>query len=36
MACGSLETRDMPTESCVYFYRRAACGVTSKPKTGDC
>lgn len=35
-ACGSQETRDMPTDACTYFYPCPACGVTSKPKTGDC
>ncbi|MCU1522716.1 MAG: hypothetical protein JWN19_3101 [Arthrobacter sp.] len=35
-ACGSQEERAMPTDACVYFHRCAACGATSKARSGDC
>lgn len=35
-SCRNREVRDMPEDACVYFYRCPACGVTSKPRAGDC
>jgi hypothetical protein len=34
--CGSQATETMEPNSCRYFYRCAACGVTLTPRPGDC
>lgn len=34
--CHSQATLAMPIDACVYLYGRQACGLTLKPKQGDC
>ena len=34
--CGHAQAEIMPTDACIYFYDCTACGVTLKPKPGDC
>ena len=34
--CGHRSTHTMPTDACQYIHECAACGVTLKPKPGDC
>lgn len=34
--CGHRSTHEMPTDACQYIHVCASCGVTLKPKTGDC
>jgi len=34
--CGHREARDMPTDSCLWFYHCPGCGQRLTPKTGDC
>lgn len=34
--CGARHTETMPTDACIYFFECPACGVTLKPKPGDC
>ena len=35
-SCGHDASETMPTNYCVHFYQCRACGVTMKPKWGDC
>ncbi len=34
--CGHHQSARMPTDACLYFLDCASCGVTLKPKAGDC
>ena len=34
--CGGETREEMPTDSCLYFYDCRHCGVTLRPKKGDC
>ena len=34
--CGHSATETMPLDACVGFYPCKGCGVTLRPKTGDC
>ncbi|HKD53236.1 MAG TPA: GDCCVxC domain-containing (seleno)protein [Steroidobacteraceae bacterium] len=34
--CGHVSSETMPTDACVYFHQCVSCGVTFKPKPGDC
>ena len=35
-SCDHDASETMPTNYCVHFYECRACGVTVKPKRGDC
>lgn len=35
-ACGTKKTLTMPTDSCQWLYTCGSCGITLKPKAGDC
>ncbi len=35
-ACGFQSTETMPTDACLYFYTCKKCGLTMKPRHGDC
>ena len=35
-ACGHRETMAMPTDACLFFHDCAGCGVTLRPRRGDC
>ena len=34
--CGHVETEQMPTDACVFFYDCPGCGGRLKPKAGQC
>jgi len=34
--CGGSSAEEMPTNACLYFHECRQCGVTLKPKPGDC
>jgi hypothetical protein len=34
--CGSAATEPMPVDACRYFYTCVYCGVTLRPRPGDC
>lgn len=34
--CGHSSTETMPTDACQYIHVCSRCGVTLKPKPGDC
>ena len=34
--CGHASMDEMPVTSCRYFYECQGCGVTLKPRPGDC
>ena len=34
--CGHRSTHTMPTDACQYIHMCGSCGVTLKPKQGDC
>jgi len=35
-ACGGEATEPMPTDACRYLYTCGHCGVTLRPRPGDC
>jgi hypothetical protein len=35
-ACGASSAQAMPIDACVFFHACEACGVTMRPKPGDC
>lgn len=35
-SCGFAKAEEMPTNACVWFYKCTSCGVTLRPKPGDC
>jgi len=35
-SCGHRSTHTMPTDACQYIHKCGSCGVTLKPKQGDC
>lgn len=35
-ACGTRTSMAMPTDACMFFFPCPGCGVTLKPKRGDC
>ncbi len=35
-ACGSESLETMPTDACQFFFECPHCGVTLRPKDGDC
>jgi hypothetical protein len=34
--CGFKKEEKMPVDACQYFYKCERCGITLKPKAGDC
>jgi hypothetical protein len=34
--CGHVETEEMPTDACQFFYDCKGCGEVLKPELGDC
>lgn len=34
--CGHRSTHEMPTDACQYIHVCMSCGVTLRPKAGDC
>ena len=34
--CGTAKAEAMPTDACRFFYTCTECGVTLKPRPGDC
>ncbi len=34
--CGHVETEEMPTDACQYFYECKSCRTVLKPLAGDC
>lgn len=35
-ACGHQSAETMPTDACLYFYVCKGCGLSIRPKQGDC
>lgn len=35
-SCGHRSSHTMPTDACQYIHKCGSCGVTLKPKQGDC
>ncbi len=35
-SCGHAAVETMPTNACIHVYDCAGCGVTLRPKPGDC
>ncbi|MDQ2090929.1 GDCCVxC domain-containing (seleno)protein [Marimonas arenosa] len=34
--CGHVESCEMPTDACQWFFECRGCGAVLKPKPGDC
>ncbi len=35
-ACGHAAAETMPADACLWFYRCRSCGITLRPRVGDC
>ncbi|HEX9796018.1 MAG TPA: GDCCVxC domain-containing (seleno)protein [Anaerolineales bacterium] len=35
-ACGAMDDKTMPIDSCLFFYTCPACGAALRPAPGDC
>jgi hypothetical protein len=34
--CARVESLEMPTDACLFFYQCTGCGTRLRPKPGDC